>query len=114
MKGTRILATHPGAPPCSPCSSGKRGRFAKIEPGSNSEPEEGAMELDLDRVRTNVRSATTEDLLDRATVYRAGMEPEALDIIEAELEARNVTTAEIRDHEERRRRVMNRLPDGTA
>ena len=39
------------------------------------------MELDLERVRANAQQASTEDLLDRATVFRDGMEPEALEII---------------------------------
>ena len=49
------------------------------------------MKLDLERVRANVRGATTEDLLDRATVYRSGMELEALEIIDEELRSRGVT-----------------------
>ncbi len=70
--------------------------------------------LDLDRVRSNVRSASTEDLLDRVTVYRAGMESEALEIIREELRARDVSAAEILDHEERRSREIRLMPDGTA
>jgi hypothetical protein len=68
--------------------------------------EEDAMRLDLDRVRANVRAATTEDLLDRVTVYRAGMEDEALDLIERELRDRNVTRDDIAAHERRRRETM--------
>ena len=34
------------------------------------------MRFDVERVRQNVQQATTEDLLDRLTVYREGMEPE--------------------------------------
>lgn len=60
-------------------------------------------DLDLERVRRNVANATTEDLLDRATVYRHGMEPEALKIIEAELRRREVSGDMIRDHWENRR-----------
>src|SRR5438067_516875 len=60
------------------------------------------MSIDHERVRENVRKAETEDLLDRLTVYQAGMEQEALDLIEAELLARGVTAAQIRNHEERR------------
>lgn len=56
------------------------------------------MELNLDRVRRNVEQATTVDLLDRVTVYRAGMEPIALEMIEAELHRRGVTAAQIHDH----------------
>jgi hypothetical protein len=62
------------------------------------------LEFDAERVRANVSAATTEDLLDRATVYREGMEPEALDIIEAELRRRGVTPEQIearaRHHDE--------------
>jgi hypothetical protein len=47
--------------------------------------------LDLDRVRANVAKATTADLLERATVYRDGMEPAALDLIETELRRRGVS-----------------------
>jgi hypothetical protein len=57
------------------------------------------MTLDLERVRENVRRATTEDLLDRATLYRSGMEPEALKIIDEELRARGVTLDTILAHE---------------
>ena len=60
------------------------------------------MSIDHERVRENVRKAETEDLLDRLTVYQAGMEQEALGLIEAELLARGVTAAQIRNHEERR------------
>ena len=60
------------------------------------------MSIDHERVRENIRQAETEDLLDRLTVYSAGMEPEALGIIEAELFSRGVTAAQIRNHEERR------------
>ena len=46
------------------------------------------MTIEHERIRDNVHKADTEDLLDRATVYRAGMEPEALEIIEEELHAK--------------------------
>lgn len=58
------------------------------------------MQLDLERVRDNAARATTEDLLDRVTVYRSGMEPEALDIIEAELRRRGVGSRAIERHAE--------------
>ncbi len=56
------------------------------------------MRLDLQKVRANVEAATTEDLLDRATVWRYGMEPVALEIIEAELRRRGVNAAELEAH----------------
>ncbi|HEV3146803.1 MAG TPA: hypothetical protein VGZ47_23150 [Gemmataceae bacterium] len=61
------------------------------------------MKMDLDRVRENVTKASTEDLLDRATVYRNGMERAALEIIDAELHRRGVTPAEIQEHWETKR-----------
>jgi hypothetical protein len=70
------------------------------------------MRLDLERVRADVRQAATEDLLDRATVYRDGMEPEALDVIEAELRQRGVRVADIEAHGEARARVVLWGPDG--
>jgi hypothetical protein len=64
------------------------------------------MEFDLERVRTNVQNATTEDLLDRATVYRAGLEPAALPVILEELRARGVTPEVIVAHEGNRGDVL--------
>jgi hypothetical protein len=72
------------------------------------------MLFDLERVKANVRTATTEDLLDRVTVYRAGMEESALDVIEDELRTRNIRSGDIQAHAERRRLETQILPDGTA
>ncbi len=72
------------------------------------------MELDLERVRENVRAATDEDLLDRVTVYRAGMEPAALEIIEAELRRRGHSAEDIDDHAYQRNGVTLWRADGTA
>jgi hypothetical protein len=63
------------------------------------------MELNLEKVRDNAREASTDDLLDRVTVYRSGMEPEALEVIEAELARRHVTDEQIRAHGESKRGV---------
>src|SRR5262249_30712060 len=52
-----------------------------------------------EKVQESARRASTEDLLNRVTVYRAGMEPEALAIIEAELLRRGVRTCDIEDYE---------------
>ncbi len=54
--------------------------------------------FDAQRVWINVRKSTTEDLLNRITVFRAGMEPEAVDIIEQELRSRGVGPDAIRRH----------------
>lgn len=64
------------------------------------------MDFDPERVRENVQKATTEDLLDRVTVYRAGLEPEAVVIILEELKARGVTPEAVVAHEEKRREVI--------
>jgi hypothetical protein len=64
------------------------------------------MRLDLDRVRVNVQGATTEDLLDRATVYRAGMEPEALALIDEELKARGIGEADLAEHARQRQQAV--------
>ena len=72
------------------------------------------LEFDPDRVRVNVRQATTEDLLDRATVYRAGMEPAALAIIDDELRARGVWPEQIDAHARKREGETFPLSDGTV
>src|SRR5262249_15170892 len=66
------------------------------------------MRIDLERVRKNVREAGTEELLDRITAYRAGMEPAAIEIIEAELDRRGVGEAQIREHADRRASALQR------
>ena len=71
------------------------------------------LEFDLDRVRANVRAATTEDLLDRATVYRAGLEPEAVPVVLEELKARGVTAEAIVRHEQAQAGVLF-TADGVA
>ncbi|MBN9520054.1 hypothetical protein J0H58_16260 [bacterium] len=70
--------------------------------------------LDLKRVAAFVREADTEELLDRVTVYRVGMEPVALDLMEAELDRRGVTRSDIADHHIERRQRAILLPDGSA
>jgi hypothetical protein len=72
------------------------------------------MEFDIEKVRTNVRSATTEDLLDRATVWRDGMESEALEVIEAELARRGVGPDAIKKHAQRRAAVVLADKNGVA
>src|SRR4051812_30028689 len=58
------------------------------------------MDLDLRRVKELAKEAATEDLLDRVTIYRGGMEPEALEVLEEELRRRDVSAAAIREHAE--------------
>lgn len=61
------------------------------------------MELNLRAIADNARRAETETLLDRVTVYRADMEPVALDLMEAELSRRGISPARIAEHEDLRR-----------
>ena len=64
------------------------------------------MEFDFQRVRANVRNASTEDLLDRATVYRSGLEPAALPVILEELRSRGLTPEAVVAHEKSRQSVL--------
>src|SRR5262245_10163628 len=72
------------------------------------------MRFDPQRVLLNARQAGTEDLLDRVTAYREGMEPEALEIIEAELRRRGVGPEQIEAHARRYREEGVALPGGAA
>ncbi len=72
------------------------------------------MQFDAERVRANVRQATTEDLLDRLTVYQEGMEPEALAIIAAEARRRGVTADDMAEHADRYRQQSSLETDGPA
>jgi hypothetical protein len=55
-------------------------------------------EFDAETVRDNACHSTTADLLERVTVYRSGMQPEALKIVEDELLNRGVGPMEILAH----------------
>ncbi len=72
------------------------------------------MALDLDSVRENARASTTQDLLDRVTVYREGMEPEAVQVIEEELRTRGIGPTEIRAHEDEYGSAVLRDENGVA
>src|SRR5829696_3849896 len=72
------------------------------------------MEFNLKRVADFIRGADTEELLDRVTVYREGMEPAALDLMEGELDRRGITREEIAEHDAKHRAAAIMLPDGTA
>ena len=72
------------------------------------------MEFDLRKVAQFIRRAESEDLLDRVTVYREGMEPAAVDLMENELARRGYSPAEIADHDRGRRETAIMQPDGTA
>ena len=53
------------------------------------------MEWNEAKLQENIRRADTDDLLDRITAYRAGLEPEAIDMIEQELRRRGVSATQI-------------------
>lgn len=72
------------------------------------------MQMNLRRVAEYIRRAETEELLDRVTIYRAGMEPAALDLMEGELDRRGVDREAVAAHGEERLRAVILLPDGTA
>jgi hypothetical protein len=78
------------------------------------EGERRKMHINRERIGDNVRQAATEDLLDRATVYREGMEAEALDMIERELQQRGVSRDAIAEHERKRREEILFDSQGTA
>ena len=72
------------------------------------------MDWNPQKVLENIRKAETDDLLDRITAYRQGMEPEAIEMIEDELQRRGIGVAAI----EKRRQACEReclfYQDGTA
>ena len=53
------------------------------------------MKLEIEAVAAWIRRAETDELLDRATVFRTEMEPEAVELILAELARRGLSKAEI-------------------
>lgn len=72
------------------------------------------MQVPLREIARFVGTAETVDLLDRVTIYRDGMEPAALDLMEGELDRRGITRMEIAAHGAAVRAEAILLPDGTA
>jgi hypothetical protein len=72
------------------------------------------MEWNPQKVLANIRQADTDDLLDRITAYRQGMEPEAIAMIEDELHRRGITATTIEERRQFYRRECLFYPDGTA
>ncbi len=70
------------------------------------------MRFDPDKVLKNAVRADTGELLDRVTVLREGMEPEAIDIFTAELARRGVGPDELHAHERQLKHRVLRHPDG--
>ena len=72
------------------------------------------MHLDLKKVAEFVSTAETDDLLDRVTVYREGMEPAAVFLMEEELERRGIDRDQIEAHAESYEPMALRHSDGTV
>jgi hypothetical protein len=72
------------------------------------------MEWNEQKVLANIKQASTDDLLDRLTAYRSGMEPEAIAMIEAELHRRGVKPAVIEERRQMCERECLFYPDGSA
>jgi hypothetical protein len=71
--------------------------------------------MDLARIREDARRTSTENLLDRVTVYRGEMESPAVEVIESELKARGVSNSEVEAHAAMRERDgLLRRPDGSV
>ena len=56
------------------------------------------MHVQVERWRANAAESATDDLLDRVTVLRPGMELMALEIIEKELRSRGVTDEQVEEY----------------
>lgn len=71
--------------------------------------------MDARRVREDARTASTEVLLDRVTVFREEMQGPAIEIMEAELRARGVQQDAVAAHAAARVSAgLVRHPDGTV
>jgi hypothetical protein len=70
------------------------------------------LDFDVERVLANVRRSPTPDLISRITVFREGMEPKAIQLIESELSNRGVEPEEIEAYGEKLRREMLVSADG--
>ena len=70
--------------------------------------------LNIQAVLAGIRKATTDDLLDRVTAFRQGMEPNTVSLIEDELSQRGVTDPDIDAHAQRVQQEVIFLEDGVA
>jgi hypothetical protein len=72
------------------------------------------MDFDRNRFKKISQDMTTEELMDRVTVYRPEMEPKAVQMMEAELARRGVTQLRIEAHAAQRGETAFFLSDGIA
>jgi hypothetical protein len=71
--------------------------------------------MDPASIRDDARRTSTENLLDRVTIYRAEIERDAIGIIESELTARGISSAEVEAHAAMREHAdLLRHPDGAV
>ena len=70
-------------------------------------------DAEIAKVESFARTATTEELLDRATVFRPDHDPEALDLFERELRRRGVGFDEMERHGGKRAEAAIVRSDGT-
>jgi hypothetical protein len=66
------------------------------------------------KLKVNISRADNDDLLDRITAFRAGMESDAIELIEQELHRRGVTAAQIAERREACERNCVFDSDGNA
>lgn len=72
------------------------------------------MDRNDERMIAKIREADSEDLLDRITVYRNGMESDAIELIEQELYRRGIKKGEVNAYLEKCSRECLFYSDGTA
>lgn len=72
------------------------------------------MYWDPQKLLLNIRQADTDDLLDRVTAYRPGMEAEAIGLIEDELHRRGISAGKIQAFREECERDWLFQADGCA
>jgi hypothetical protein len=70
------------------------------------------MNVPEEKILKFARQAETPVLLDRVTVLRAEMEPDAVEIFLAELARRGIGPEDIRDHEREWKHKVLKLPGG--
>ncbi|AWM38666.1 hypothetical protein C1280_17865 [Gemmata obscuriglobus] len=72
------------------------------------------MHLPLKEIAAYIRRAPTAELLDRVTIYRDGMEPAALDLMEGELDRRRITREQIAEYDAALQAAVVRRADGSV
>ena len=71
-------------------------------------------DAEIAKVESFARTATTEELLDRTTVFRADHDPQALELFEQELRRRGIGRSDIEQHGGTRAESAIVRADGTV